>query len=282
MVADAEMSYKPFLRWAGGKNWLVKSLPALLEGLKYDSYHEPFLGGGSVFFALAPKNAFLSDVNADLINAYTAVRDNPQGVITYLMQQHVSEDDYYRVRSSHPRKPHRCAGRFIYLNRTSFNGIYRVNRNGEYNVPYGHNDGYRFDYNRIREASQALQGVVLRHADFFDTLDDIHEHDLVFLDPPYTVSHNNNGFIEYNKKLFSLDDQRRLKRFVDEVDSKGAYYVLTNAAHEAISEIFVSEENVLIPMHRQSTLGGANAYRGETQEYIFTNIPKFLPGAKHE
>ena len=278
-MSNAEIAYKPFLRWAGGKNWLVKSLPELLDGLEYDSYHEPFLGGGSVFFALGPQKAFLSDTNADLISTFTAVRDNPQGVIDYLMQQRVSEDDYYRVRSSNPYKPHRSAGRFIYLNHTSFNGIYRVNRNGEYNVPYGHKDGYRFDFNRIRLASKALQGAVIRHSDFFDTLDDIREQDLVFLDPPYTVSHNNNGFIEYNKKLFSLDDQRRLKEFIDEINAKGAYYILTNAAHEAIAEIFVSETNALIPMHRQNTLGGVNAHRGETQEYIFTNIPKFLIGA---
>lgn len=277
-----QVSHKPFLRWAGGKNWLVKCLPALLDGLEYDSYHEPFLGGGSVFFALAPRKAFLSDSNPDLINAYTEVRDNLQNVIKYLQQQSVSEADYYRVRSSSPRKPHRRAGKFIYLNRTSFNGIYRVNRNGEYNVPYGHNDGYRFDYDRIREASKALQCTELRVLDFFATLEDVKENDFVFLDPPYTVTHNNNGFIEYNKKLFSLDDQYRLKTYIDEVNRRGAYYVLTNAAHEVITDIFLSDTNVLIPMQRLSMLGGSNARRGETQEYIFTNIPKFLPGVKHE
>lgn len=273
---------KPFLRWAGGKNWLVKSLPALIDGLKFNSYHEPFLGGGSVFFALAPESAYLSDANADLINAYIAVRDNPQGVIDYLRRQQVSEDSYYRVRASRPRASHCRAGRFIYLNRTSFNGIYRVNRNGEYNVPYGHRDEYRFDFERIRKASNALKDTTLRSVDFFKTLDDIQEKDLVFLDPPYTVSHNNNGFIEYNKKLFSVDDQRRLKKYIDDINDRGAYYILTNAAHEKIAEIFNSDANALIPMQRQSTLGGLNARRGETQEYIFTNIPKFLSGARHE
>lgn len=273
---------KPFLRWAGGKNWLVKSLPSLIEELEFNSYHEPFLGGASIFFALAPKKAFLSDANNDLINTYVAVRDNPQGVISYLKRQRVNEDEYYRIRASNPRTAHCRAGRFIYLNRTSFNGIYRVNRSGSYNVPYGHRDGYCFDYERIEKASEALKGAKIRSLDFFESLDDVKEKDLVFLDPPYTVSHNNNGFIEYNKKLFSLDDQERLKRYIDIVNERGAFYILTNAAHEKIESIFKSDRNALIPMKRQSTLGGINAHRGETQEYIFTNIPKFLTGAFHE
>lgn len=203
-------------------------------------------------------------------------------MISYLRQQQVNEDSYYRIRASHPRAPHCRAGKFIYLNRTSFNGIYRVNRNGEYNVPYGHRDGYCFDFERIRKASKALKGATLRSVDFSETLNDVKEKDLVFLDPPYTVSHNNNGFIEYNKKLFSIDDQERLKRYIDEVDDKGAYYILTNAAHKKIAEIFNNDANALISMQRQSTLGGINAHRGETQEYIFTNIPKFSSGACHE
>lgn len=130
-------SSKPFLRWAGGKNWLIKYLPGLIKDLDFNNYHEPFFGGGSVFFALSPDGAILSDINEELINTYVEVRDNVESVIKIIDEWAVNEDQYYVIRSEEPDDSIRRAARFIYLNRTSFNGIYRVNRKGQYNVPYG-------------------------------------------------------------------------------------------------------------------------------------------------
>lgn len=274
--------YKPFLRWAGGKNWLVKNLPLILGDTSFDAYHEPFLGGGSVFFALAPKKAFLSDLNEELIDTYIGVKDEVDKVLGLLRKWPVSEEEYYRIRSYSPRKSYSRAARFIYLNRTSFNGLYRVNRAGEYNVPYGHKDSYCFDFERIRNASVALQSASIVNQGFDQSLSRISKDDLVFLDPPYTVSHNKNGFIEYNKTLFSIEDQRRLKEFIDEINKRGAYFILTNAAHQVISDIFLDDYCKCFTVSRNSLLGGASAQRGKTEEFIFTNIDNAKFGACNE
>ena len=269
---------KPFLRWAGGKNWMVKYLPDLIK-IDYKTYHEPFLGGGSVFFYLNPRVAFLSDANEELIDAYLGIRDNVEQVISFISRWQVSEDQYYAVRALSPKTTEERAARFIYLNRTSFNGIYRVNRKGEYNVPWGKKDAYKFNYNRIRLASSALQGVDICCQAFEKSLADVQPGDLVFLDPPYTVSHNNNGFIEYNKKLFSLDDQYALRKYIDSLNELGAYFILTNAAHDKIKEIFNGVGTVL-ELQRHCGLGGRNAMRRNTGELIFTNIPGISLGGR--
>lgn len=265
-------SAKPFLRWAGGKNWLVKYLPAIIGDLQFNRYVEPFVGGGSIFFALNPDNALLSDANEELINTYIGVRDEIDQVLDILASWEVTEEKYYEIRSLRPETSAERSARFIYLNRTSFNGIYRVNKKGEYNVPYGRADNYKFDFQRIRNASSALQGTTLRHGDFSEALAGVREGDLVFLDPPYTVSHNQNGFIEYNKKLFSLEDQHQLKKCIDEVKSRDAYFILTNAAHKTVVDIF-KDTGEMYELRRHCGLGGKNAKRQSVGECIFTNIP---------
>lgn len=263
---------KPFLKWAGGKNWFIKHLGAVVGDLDFDTYYEPFLGGGSVFFHLAPENAKLSDTNKELIDAYEGLRDDVEGVIGLLESWPVSEENYYRIRSASYDDKTSLAARFIYLNRTSFNGIYRVNRKGVYNVPYGHNDGYKFDYDRLRASSGALQNAMISVSDYESALKGIEQRSLVFLDPPYTVAHNNNGFIEYNKKLFSLDDQHRLRKCINSINEVGAYFILTNAAHQTIKEIF-DGCGTRLELPRYSTLGGKHARRQSISEFVFTNIP---------
>lgn len=265
----------PFIRWAGGKNWLVKSLDQILGDLHYKNYYEPFLGGAAIFFAMDhPYHCYLSDANEDLINTYTAVRDNPYEVIRYFLNYTNTAEDYYRVRSLMPVDLAERAARFIFLNQTSYNGIYRVNRNGQYNVPYGHRANWTYDCDRIINASYKLQKVKLKCCDFSEYKYRIKEKDLVFLDPPYTVSHNNNGFIEYNQNLFSIEDQYRLSKYIEFIKRKGAFYILTNAAHPVIKSIFQKSDDRLLELSRQSLIGGKKAKREEITEYIFTNIPK--------
>lgn len=272
ILTEQKASYKPFLRWAGGKNWLIKYLPAMVSDLDFNTYYEPFFGGGSVFFNLNPKRAKLSDANFELVETYRAVQEDVEKVLEQLALWQVNEDQYYAVRTMSSSDLFVRAARFIYLNRTSFNGIYRVNRKGEYNVPYGHKDGYQFDEERIRGASRALQGKKVFHSDFAEALRSVEPGDLVFLDPPYTVAHNNNGFIEYNKNLFSLEDQIKLRQCIDELASKGAYFILTNAAHEKILEIFGGCGDK-VELSRFSCLGGKQAKREIITEYVFSNIP---------
>lgn len=265
---------EPFIRWAGGKTWLVPFMKQLTQDLKYKNYYEPFLGGAAIFFSLTPpKHSYLSDINAELIDTYTAIRDIPNDVIQALQQFQNTQEDYYRIREIEPTALADRAARFLYLNQTSFNGLYRVNNQGKYNVPYGYREKVNYDVERIRNASTKLQGVRLECSDFAARKYRVKAGDLIFLDPPYTVSHNQNGFIKYNQKLFSIEEQYRLRTYIDYIKQKGAYYVLTNAAHETILEIFNSGDRV-ITLDRNSLIGGKNSKRERISEYIFTNIPE--------
>lgn len=263
---------EPFVRWAGGKSWFIPHLTQLISVIDINHFHEPFLGGAAVFLAIEhKKKSYLSDVNEDLINAYIQIRDNPQQVIAVLLSYNNTEEDYYRIRSLNLDNPIEQAARFLYLNQTSYNGLYRVNRSGGYNVPYGFRKNWHYEENRVLQVSEKLQKANLQCGDFEINKYKIKRHDLVFLDPPYTVSHNDNGFIEYNKNLFSLDDQERLCKFIEYLKRKDAYYILTNAAHPKIKEIFGKEDQP-IELMRYSLIGGKNSERKKIAEYIFTNI----------
>lgn len=270
-VVEVE-SVKPFLRWAGGKKWLHKHIHLLLPQNGFKNYHEPFLGGGAMFFALQPKKrAFLSDINSDLISTYQALRDGPVEIVKELKKFKNEESFYYDIRERKFKNSARLAAKFIYLNQTSFNGIYRVNLRGEYNVPFGYRTKDFLEEDNLLLASNVLKNAEIFYSDFEGVKRNIKKKDLVFLDPPYTVSHNNNGFIKYNQKLFSLQDQYRLASLIDTIKSKDAYYILTNAAHRVIDEIFEKGDKK-IELSRASIIGGINAHRGHIKEYIFTNV----------
>mgnify|MGYP006431724413 CR=1 FL=1 len=271
MINKESISVSPILRWAGGKNWLVKYIPELLPG-NFNNYHEPFVGGGSIYLAVNPNNnAFLSDLNEGLIDMYNAIKNNPLYVINYLKTYENSKEFYYHLRDQEFENRFEKAARFIFLNQTSFNGIYRVNMKGKYNVPYGNRTKNFLEENKIYMLSERLSNATITHGDFEINKENINTEDLVFLDPPYTVSHNENGFIKYNQKLFSLEDQYRLSNFIDFIKSKNAYYILTNAAHEKINEIFDKGDKKFVK-NRANLIGGCNSNRGSIEEYIFTNI----------
>ncbi len=263
---------KPILRWAGGKNWLVKHLDKLVPPNGFKNYHEPFIGAASIFLSINPgKKAFLSDLNKELIDTYKTLRDNPEGIINVLKTYHNTQDFYYMLRGMDFEDPNEKAARFIFLNQTSFNGIYRVNLNGVYNVPFGFRTKDFLEAENLRLVSFRLRNAILLDGDFSLIRKNVRRGDLVFLDPPYTVSHNNNGFIKYNQKLFSLDDQKRLSELIDIIKRKDAFYILTNAAHQTIREIF-EKGDTIYEKSRASLIGGTNAVRGITTEFIFTNI----------
>lgn len=274
MEKQKKMPIDSFIRWAGGKSWLIPTVKKLISNTNIHNYHEPFLGGASIFFSLEiPNIAYLSDINEDLINAYIQIRDNPNKVFEILSQYPNTEEDYYRIRSLDPVANEEKAARFIFLNQTSYNGLYRVNKNGGYNVPYGFRTNWHYDQNRIIQACLKLKNARINCGDFEINKTQIHPNDLVFLDPPYTVSHNNNGFIEYNKNLFSLEDQRRLSNFIDYIKQHRSYYILTNAAHDTIRDIFEKGDRV-IELVRNSLIGGKNSKRQKVSELIFTNLPE--------
>lgn len=270
--SQAAVRPQAFLRWAGGKVWLSSRLAGILGELKFARYHEPFLGGGSIFFALNPTCAsYLSDKNEALIEAYSCLRDDPSKIIDHMRTFENTEAFYYEIRRNKFSDPFARSARFIFLNQTSFNGIYRVNLKGVYNVPYGGRGKAFLDEETLLAASTALKNTTIRSSDFEDTLNVVRDGDLVFIDPPYTVSHNKNGFIKYNKSLFSLEDQVRLAQYIREIKKLGAKYIMTNASHDRIKEIFDIGDR-LFELKRASLIGGKKAKRGPVSELLFSNL----------
>lgn len=274
-VVDTSAPSQPILRWAGGKRWLASRIADLFPDLAFRDYHEPFLGGAAIFLRLKISGTpYLSDLNEELIATYRTIRDAPDEVADTLRLQPNNSEHYYEMRNSSPTCKVQQAARFLYLNHTSFNGIYRVNLKGEYNVPYGRRLNPSFPtHEQLRAISRKLEMAHLATGDFTNGLDFIKQGDLVFLDPPYTVAHNNNGFIKYNQSLFSFNDQRRLSRYIDTIRSRGAYYIMTNAAHTSIDELFEKGDRRL-ELTRGSSVGGKLALRGSAKEYLFTNVGK--------
>lgn len=261
---------EPLFRWPGGKRWLVPELMGLLPD-PIGTYHEPFFGGGALFFAFRPASAVLSDANSELMDAYCTIRDASSDVEDHLRSYPRDRDGYYRVRGSHPATATERAARFVYLTTMAFNGIYRVNRQGEFNVPYG---GRMYPSlgteGGLRPYAAALKGAEIRAADFEEALEVAVGGDLVYLDPPYTVAHGNNGFLRYNESIFSWKDQQRLAAIAAELDHKGCRVIVSNAAHNSIRELYSGFRT--IPVSRQSRIAADPARRLVTHELIFTNV----------
>ncbi len=229
----------PFLKWAGGKRWLVSLHPQLLR-LPFSRYIEPFLGSGAVFFHLAPAKAILADRNKELIETYQAIKDDWKSVKRELAKHHRNHSKryYYAVRQSRPRCLHTKAAQFIYLNRTCWNGLYRVNLSGEFNVPIGTKTAVVLDTDDFASVAALLKNADLQASDFESVINLATTGDLLFIDPPYTVKHNLNGFIKYNETLFTWKDQIRLRDSVVAAQERGATVVLTNAYHKSVRQLY--------------------------------------------
>ncbi len=257
----------PFLKWAGGKRWFVQDHFHLFPK-RFRSYYEPFLGSAAVYFFLAPKRAVLSDINGELINAYTALRKRPDLVWRYLRvhDQNHSKSYFYDVRATVPRSEFARASRTIYLNRTCWNALYRVNRNGDFNVPIGSKKSALLPSDDFRQTAEVLQNADLRVCDFDVTIGAAGKGDFVFVDPPYTVNHNLNGFLKYNEKIFSWQDQLRLRDSVENATIRGAKVLITNADHSTVRKLYrgFSKERV----SRSSVIAASSEYRGLQSELV--------------
>ncbi|WP_445749169.1 DNA adenine methylase [Polaribacter sp.] len=266
---------KPFLRWAGGKNWFTKYIEEFLPN-EFNNYYEPFLGGGSIFFYLKSKGfiknkSYLSDTNSELINTYRVIKSNTDDLIKLLKKQRDNEYQYYLIRSQNFDNPIEQAAKFIYLNKTSFNGIYRVNKDGKYNVPYGkRNLKNLYDFDHFYEISKMLEKTYLSTTDFKNRCKQIDINDFVFIDPPYTVAHENNGFVQYNQSIFTWKNQVQLSKIAQVLDYKNAHFLITNAYHQSIKDIYINGKQ--IPISRSSTIGGLGAKRTKYKELLITNI----------
>lgn len=239
----------PFLRWVGGKTRLLPSLvPLLPPNYATRRYVEPFLGGGALFFHLEHKEALLSDLNQDLIFTYAAVRDHVDEVLAGLAalaaeHKHFGDGYYYYVRD---RFNARAGGwitratQFIYLNKTSFNGVWRVNKDGKYNVPEGKFKAGPNILNAevLREASRVLQGVDLLHGDFESLISEAWEGDFIYLDPPYIPVSETADFTTYNEGGFTMADQERLAAIYRKLHERGCMLMLSNSGAPIVRELY--------------------------------------------
>lgn len=259
----------PLLKWPGGKRVLLKHIAPLVPQ-SYNRYFEPFLGGGAVFFALCPSWSVLSDANQDLMNCYLQVRDKPLQVIDKLSKMENSKVDYYSIRDSEPTCLIQRAARFIYLSTLSFNGIHRVNLNGKFNVPYGYKHHLRpGDAEHIITVSTALSRAEIVSGDFSIPLALASAGDFVYLDPPYTTAHRENGFVKYNASIFSWEDQVRLAELARELHRSGCYVVVSNADHPSIRSLY--DKFDVLTIERPSVVAAAGQYRRPVTECIFFN-----------
>lgn len=258
----------PFLKWAGGKRWLVNNHSYVFPQ-EYNRYIEPFVGSGSVFFHLKPQEAILSDLNSELVVTYKALRNRNRKVEALLKRYHELHCDqfYYHMRDQSPSSQEEIAARMIYLNRTCWNGLYRVNLSGKYNVPIGTKKNVILDTDDFRETARLLRKASIYNSDFEYIVDRAQENDFVFIDPPYTVQHNYNGFIKYNEKLFSWDDQVRLRDAISRAVLRGAKVLMTNANHQSIFDLY-SDYVGHSTLSRNSVLSGKKESRGKYEELL--------------
>ena len=265
----SDCTLRPFIRWPGGKRWLVSRFPGLFQLADDGTYFEPFLGSAAVFSSVRPAKSVLGDLNEDLIATFAAVRDTPEKVEALLERHHSrhSKNHYYSVRATVPKPGADTAARFLYLNRTCFNGIYRVNQKGHFNVPMGSRNSVCRPEDDFASWSLALQECELIVGDFEQVVQTTSKGDLIYADPPYSVRHNMNAFRKYNESLFSWEDQERLARVLTTSARKGVRVVVSNANHETVSDLYPA----LFSRHaiaRNSPIAAASEKRGAYDELL--------------
>ncbi len=269
---------RPFLKWAGGKNQLTE---ALLEHMPpaFNVYHEPFVGSGALFFRLYRerriRRAVLSDRNAELIDTYLAIRDHVREVISLLSEFPHDKAFYYAIREKDPWKltlPERAA-RMIYLNKTGYNGLYRVNRQGKFNVPFGRYKSPKYvDPENLLAVSHALQEVEILCVPFETVLQRAAAGDWVYFDPPYVPLSRTANFTAYYAEGFGLSDQERLRDVCLELSKKGVYVTLSNSDTQLIRSLYGLPEFSIYEVLANRAINSNSARRGKITELIITNF----------
>lgn len=273
---------KPILKWAGGKTQMLGELVPRVP-TSYGRYIEPFFGGGALFFALNPDRAIIADSNPELINMYLQVAHHLDDVIKHLQQYENTSEMFYAVRSldwqSLPKAE--AAARTIYLNKTCFNGLYRVNRNGQFNTPFGKYKNPKIcDIDTLRLASEILRKAEILCGDYILVLENYAQPgDFVFLDPPYLPISENSDFKRYTKEQFYEDDHVELAKMIDRLHERGCYVILTNSNHPLVHQLYGKYKIEVIQTKRHISCRG-DSRKGE--DVIVTIPPKKKKTDKRE
>ena len=268
----------PVLKWVGGKRQLLDTFKPLLPK-RITSYCEPFVGGGAMLFDLQPKKAFVNDINSDLILVYTVIRDNVDELIQRLEQFKNTSEDFYSVRDwdrdhqkyealSNVEK----AARTIYLNKTCYNGLYRVNNAGEFNAPFGNYKSPNIVNAPVLKAVSAYFNaaeVTFSAVDYADLLQNVRKGTFVYLDPPYDPVSDTSSFTGYARGGFTRDDQIRLRECCDELNRRGVCFMLSNSSTEFIREQYAAYNITTVQAKR--AINSVGSRRGDVDEVVVRN-----------
>lgn len=266
---------RPFIKWVGGKSQLLPEILARLPE-RFETYHEPFLGGGALFFALQPDSSILSDINPELINTYRVVRDSVHSLIDDLKRHHYQEEYYYTVRNIDRSETFQKwtdvqrASRFIYLNKTCFNGLYRVNSKGHHNVPFGrYSNPTICDEESLLACSIALSNTNISVAPIGSLLDRARRGDFVYFDPPYAPLTTTSNFTNYAESGFGSSDQEALRDLCIELDKRGVKFLLSNSSAPLILELYSEFELEFVQATRAVNSNAKK--RGKIDEVLVRN-----------
>jgi len=272
----------PILKWAGGKRQLLADITALFP-VTYQAYHEPFVGGGAVFFHLDPDVGTINDLNERLATFYEVVRDYPDQLIAENKTHEYAEEYFYQAREKFNRALSQStvtredriqqASLLLYLNRTGFNGLYRENNDGEFNVPFGrHTNPDWVQEQRIRKASRSLQGMDVFNTDFDYVLEEATSGDLVYFDPPYEPVSKTADFNTYHADGFDRDDQRRLRDTAVELSKKDVAVLISNSP--PVAELYETYDTFAVTyVDAARTINSDASNRGDVAEVLITNVP---------
>jgi len=275
--------YQPFIKWVGGKRGL---LTQLLEKFpeKFENYHEPFLGGGAVFFELYSKGLlqnkkiYLSDINSELINTYNVVKTNPNELINNLenFKEKHTKEFYYETREIDRKEEFKTltkierATRFIYLNKTCFNGLYRVNKKGYFNTPIGsYKNPNIADRDTILSASEALQNAIILNKPFMEVINNTNENDLVYFDPPYYPLNVTSSFTAYDENEFLDDKQKELFNIFEELDKNNCFVLHSNSDTDFIKNLYQKHDINFVQANR--FINSKSSGRGKINEVLIRN-----------
>lgn len=269
----------PFVKWAGGKRQLLAQIRERMPR-EYNRYYEPFIGGGAVVFDLIPENALINDINEALINAYVQIRENVDSFLDNInrIDSAIGEDGkayYYSMRNLYNMKLEKMqydielAALFVFLNKHCFNGLYRVNSKGLFNVPYNNSKRVSYDEESIRMTSDYLKRVTITTGDFEDACRNAGRGDFVFLDSPYAPL-NPTSFESYTKEGFTLESHERLARLYDELTERGCYCMLTNHNTELIEQLY-GNKGYTISVVNVKRMINSDANNRKGQEVIICN-----------
>ncbi len=272
---------KPFVKWVGGKRQLLeqfKKLDLYPPGdfdISKGRYFEPFVGGGAVFFDLLPKKAFLSDLNKELVTTYNVIKNDVDSLIKSLKRHRTDKDYFLKVRAKDVTKLSdvEIASRFIFLNRTCFNGMYRVNSKGQFNVPYGKNSNPLIcDVDNLKKVSRSLKEVEITHQDYKAVLKKARKGDFVYFDPPYYPVSKTASFTSYTAESFLDKEQTELRDTVLELHKRGCFVMLSNSDTPFINKIYSGYKHIKITKVDASRFINSKASgRGKVTEVLVTN-----------